>query len=32
MEFLVQKGKIPYAWQEALTSTSAVSRVYIILL
>jgi len=23
MEFLVQKGKIPYAWQEALTSTSA---------
>lgn len=23
MEFLVQKEKIPYAWQEALTSTSA---------
>ena len=25
MKFLVQKGKIPYAWQEALISTSAVS-------
>ena len=25
MEFLVQNGRIPVAWQEALTSTSAVS-------
>ena len=30
MKFLVQKGKIPYAWQEALISTSAVSIVYYI--
>ena len=28
MKFLVQKGKIPYAWQEALISTSAVSIMY----
>ena len=27
MEFLVQNGRIPVAWQEALTSTSAVSSV-----
>ena len=30
MKFLVQKGKIPYAWQEALISTSAVSIMYYI--
>ena len=30
MKFLVQKGKIPYAWQEALISTSAVSIKYYI--
>ena len=24
LEFVLQKGKIPYAWQEALLSTSAV--------
>ena len=28
MKFVVQKGKIPYAWQEALISTSAVSIMY----
>ena len=28
MKFLVQKGKIPYGWQEALISTSAVSIMY----
>ena len=28
MKFLVQKGKIPYAWQEALISTSSVSIMY----
>ena len=30
MKFLVQKGKTPYAWQEALISTSAVSIMYYI--
>ena len=28
MKFLVQKGKIPYVWQETLISTSAVSIMY----
>lgn len=27
LEFVLQNGKIPYAWQEALLSTSAVSFV-----
>ena len=30
MKFLVQKGKIPYAWQEALISTSTVRIMYYI--